>query len=91
LERGQRLTELLKQPQYKPNSLAQEVCAIYAAVNGFMDDVPVDRVREFEDRLIGYLETSKADVMKMIQDTKDYDEATETSLKEGIAAFKATF
>jgi F-type H+-transporting ATPase subunit alpha len=91
LERGQRLTELLKQPQYKPNSLAQEVCAIYAAVNGFMDDVPVDRIREFEERLIGYLETSKADVMKTIQDTKDYDEATEASLKEGITAFKATF
>jgi len=91
LERGQRLTELLKQPQYKPNSLAHEVCAIYAAVNGFMDDVPVDRVREFEERLIGYLETSKAEVMKTIEDTKDYDEATEASLKEGITAFKATF
>jgi F-type H+-transporting ATPase subunit alpha len=67
------------------------VCAIYAAVNGFMDDVPVDRVREFEERLIGYLETSKAEVMKTIEDTKDYDEATEASLKEGITAFKATF
>ena len=91
LERGQRLTELLKQPQYKPNSLAQEVCSMYAAVNGFMDDVPVDRIREFEERLVGYLETSKADVMKSIEETKDYDDATEASLKEGISAFKATF
>jgi F-type H+-transporting ATPase subunit alpha len=91
LERGQRLTELLKQPQYKPNSLGQMVCAMYAVVNGYMDDVPVERVREFEDRLIGYLETSKAEVLKTIEDTKDYDEATETALKEGIVAFKATF
>ena len=91
LERGQRLTELMKQAQYKPNSLAQEVCSMYAAVNGYMDDVPVDRVGEFEERLVGYLETSKADVMKTIEETKDYDEATETALKEGITAFKATF
>ena len=91
LERGQRLTELLKQHQYKPNSLSQEVCSMYAAVNGYMDDVPVDRIREFEERLIGYLETSKADVMKTIEETKDYDDATEASLKEGIVAFKATF
>ena len=91
LERGQRLTELLKQPQYKPFSLAQEVCSMYAAVNGYMDDIPVDRIRDFEDRLLGYLETSKPDVMKTIQETKDYDEATEASLKEGILAFKAIF
>jgi F-type H+-transporting ATPase subunit alpha len=91
LDRGQRLTELLKQPQYQPNSLEQEVCSIYAAVNGFMDDIPVERIREFEAGLIGYLETSKADVIKTIQETKDYDEATEASLREGIASFKATF
>jgi len=91
LERGQRLTELLKQPQYKPNGLSQMVSAMYAVVNGYMDDVPVDRVREFEERLVGYLETSKAEAMKAIDETKDYDEATETALKEGITAFKATF
>ena len=64
---------------------------MYAVVNGYMDDVPVDRVREFEERLVGYLETSKAEAMKAIDETKDYDEATETALKEGITAFKATF
>ena len=91
LERGQRLTELLKQPQYKPNGLAQMVSAMYAVVNGYMDDVPVERIGEFEERLAGYLETSKSDIMKTIEETKDYDEATETALKEGITAFKATF
>jgi len=62
------------------------VSAMYAVVNGYMDDVPVDRVREFEERLVGYLETSKAEAMKAIDETKDYDEATETALKEGITA-----
>ena len=91
LERGQRLTELLKQPQYRPQALPQQVCSMYAAVNGFMDDVPVDRVREFEERFIGYLETSKPELMSAIQEKKDIDEAVEESLKEAIAAFKATF
>jgi F-type H+-transporting ATPase subunit alpha len=91
LDRGQRLTELLKQPQYRPNPLAQMVCSVYAAVNGYMDDVPVDRIREFEERLLGYLETSKAEVLQAIEDTKDIDEANEAALKEGIVAFKATF
>ena len=91
LERGQRLTELLKQSQYRPQSLSQQVCSMYAAVNGHMDDVPVDRVREFEDRFLGYLETSKPEVMNAIQEKKDIDEAVEGSLKEAIAAFKSTF
>ena len=91
LERGQRLTELLKQPQYKPQALATQVCSMYAAINGFMDDVPVDRIREFEERLTGYLETSKADVVRSIQDSEDLAEGTEESLKAGITSFKATF
>jgi F-type H+/Na+-transporting ATPase subunit alpha len=91
LERGQRLTELLKQPQYRPNSLGQMVSSMFAVVNGFMDDVPVDRIREFEERLIGYLETSKADVLKAIEDSKDIDATTDAGLREGITAFKATF
>ncbi len=91
VERGQRLTELLKQPQYRPLSVAQQVCSIYAAVNGYVDDVPVERVGEFEERLLGYLETSKPEVFKSIQDTKDIDAQTEEALKEGIQAFKAMF
>jgi F-type H+-transporting ATPase subunit alpha len=91
LERGQRLTELLKQPQYRPQSLGAQVCTMYAAVNGHMDDVPVDRVIEFNEKLLNYLETSKQDVMRNIQDVKDIDESTENALKEGITAFKASF
>ena len=91
LERGQRLTELLKQPQYKPQALAAQVCTMYAAVNGYMDDVPVDRVIEFNEKLLGYLETSKQDVVDTIQGVQDIDEATEDALKESIVAFKSSF
>jgi F-type H+-transporting ATPase subunit alpha len=91
LERGQRLTELLKQPQYQPNSLGQMVSSMFAVVNGFMDDIPVDRIREFEERLIGYLETSKAEVLQAIEDSKDIDATTDAALREGITAFKASF
>ncbi len=91
LERGQRLTELLKQPQYRPQSLGHQVCSMYAAVNGHMDDVPVVRVREFEERLLGYLDTSKPEILASIQEKKDIDESTENALKDAIAAFKATF
>lgn len=91
LERGQRLTELLKQPQYKPNSLGQMVASMYAAVNGYMDDVPVSRIREFESSLLSFLETSKAELLQSIQDKKDIDEATESALKEAIQSVKSTF
>jgi F-type H+-transporting ATPase subunit alpha len=91
LERGQRLTELLKQPQYRPLSLPLEVCSMYAAVNGYMDDVLVDRIREFEEGLLTYMETSKSDILNSIVETKDIDEATETNLKDAITAFKQTF
>ena len=91
LDRGQRLTELLKQPQYRPQSLGAQVCAMYAAVNGFMDDVPVERVREFEERLLGYLETSRPEITEAIHATGDVDEAAEAALKDAIAAFKAVF
>jgi F-type H+/Na+-transporting ATPase subunit alpha len=91
LERGQRLTELLKQPQYKPNALGPMVASMYAVVNGYLDDIPVERVGEFEERLIGYLETSKADILAAIEEKKDIDEATEAGLKDGITSFKATF
>ena len=91
LDRGRLLTELLKQPQYRPNSLEQQVCSMYAAVNGLMDDIAMERVHDFEERLLGYLETSKPEIMQSIREVKDIDEATETALKEAIAAFKATF
>jgi F-type H+-transporting ATPase subunit alpha len=91
LERGQRLTELLKQPQYRPMALWAQVCSMYAALNGYMDDVPVARVREFETRLLGFVETSKPEIVQSITTTKDLVAETEAALKEAIVTFKKTF
>ena len=67
------------------------VASMYAAVNGYMDDIPVDRVRDFESSLIGFLETSKAEILQSIQDQKDIDDATEKALQEAINSVKKTF
>ena len=91
LDRGQRLTELLKQPQYQPRPLAEQVCSMYAAVNGFMDDIEVDRVAEFEDQLLGYLRTSKPEIFDSIIQSKDITEENDEALKESISAFKKSF
>tara|TARA_B100000029_G_scaffold501419_1_gene574757 strand:+ start:2758 stop:4266 length:1509 start_codon:yes stop_codon:yes gene_type:complete len=91
LDRGQRLTELLKQPQYQPRPLAEQVCSMYAAVNGFMDDIEVDRVAEFEDQLLGYLRTSKPEIFDSIIQSKDITEENDKALKESISAFKKSF
>ena len=91
LDRGQRLTELLKQPQYQPRPLAEQVCSMYAAVNGFMDDIEVDRVAEFEDQLLGYLRTSKPEIFDSIIQSKDITEENDEALKERISAFKKSF
>ena len=91
LDRGQRLTELMKQPQYQPRPMAEQVCSMYAAINGYMDDVPVDRIADFEDQFLGYLRTSKPEVLSSIDEARDITDDNDTALKEAIAAFKQTF
>ncbi len=91
LNRGARLVELLKQPQYQPMSLHEQVISIYAATKGFMDDVPVDAVSAFEKGLLEYMNASKADLVNTIKDKKALDPAIEESLQAAIAAFKKDF
>ena len=67
LNRGSRLTELLKQPQFSPLKMEEQVCVIYAGVNGYLDALPVNRVRAFEDGLLALLRTSHADVLDAIR------------------------
>ncbi|HVX30748.1 MAG TPA: F0F1 ATP synthase subunit alpha [Nitrolancea sp.] len=66
IDRGQRLTEILKQPQYQPMPVEEQVAIIWAATNGVIDDVPVERVREFENQYLDYLRTSKPDLLQRI-------------------------
>ena len=88
LERGQRLTEILKQPQYAPLSLAEQVAIIYAGVNGHMDDVPVEKVADFERAFHEQLRATHRDILDAIQSTGELDEATEQRLKDAIEQFK---
>ncbi len=91
LARGQRLREILKQPQFSPLLLNEQVAIIYAGINGYLDDIPVEKVVDFNKGLREYLKTSKAAYVDTVQNKKVLDEAAEGLLKEGIAEFKKTF
>ncbi len=88
LNRGSRLTELLKQPQFAPLKMEEQVCVIYAGVNGYLDTLPVNRVRAFEDGLLSLLRTKHVALLSSIgasNDLSDADGATLKTLVEGYA------
>jgi F-type H+/Na+-transporting ATPase subunit alpha len=91
LNRGSRLTELLKQPQFSPLSMEEQVCVIYAGVNGYLDPLPVDRVRAFEDGLLGLLRNQHADILNAVRTSRDLDDATAAKLKSVVDAYAKTF
>jgi len=91
LNRGSRLTELLKQPQFSPLRMEEQVCVIYAGVNGYLDPLPLDRVRAFEDGLLGTLRGQHADLLKAISDSRDLDDATAGKLKGVVESYAKTF
>jgi len=90
LTRGARLTELLKQPQYQPLTLGQQVSVLYAGVNGYLDEVPVEKVLDFEKAFHEYMGAGNADLLKGITDTGDLSAETEERLKAAIVDFKAS-
>lgn len=91
LERGKRLVEILKQPQYQPMPIEQQVTIIYAGNNGFVDDLPVESIRKFEEEFHPYMAENYPDVMEKIRSTKDLSKDTEANLVKAINAFKAQF
>ena len=90
LERGQRVTELMKQKQYAPMSVAQQALSIYAVDKGYMDEVPVAKIGAFEAALQAHFANSVGDTMKTIDATGDWNDALEASFKAGIEDFKKT-
>jgi len=88
IDRGQRLTEVLKQPQFRPQSLEDQVVSIYAVVNGLTDDVPVTDIRAFETELVEYMHTVHADLMESIATTKDIAPDLNDALAAAIKEFK---
>ncbi len=91
LARGARLVEVLKQPQYRPVPVEKQVVVIFAVTNGFLDDVDVAHIRQWERDLLGYLEAQKADVLNDIRTKKAMDDDLTRRLKAAIQAFKSTF
>ena len=91
LNRGRRMQEILKQPQYQPVSLEHQVMVIFAGTNGFASDVPVESMRQWEADLIRFLDTSHPDIGKNILDEGRITEETEKSLREALGTFKSTW
>jgi F-type H+-transporting ATPase subunit alpha len=89
IDRGQRLTETLKQGQYQPLPVEEEVAVIWAATNGYLDDIPVANVREFEAGLLEHLRSSKSDLLATIASEKAISDQTTEALKAAVSNFKA--
>lgn len=91
IERGKRLTEILKQTQYNPLSMEMQVAIIFATINGYLDDVEVEKAKDFEKGLLDYLQEKHADILKKIAQEKDLSEETTTKVKSIIEEFKKKF
>ncbi len=91
LNRGARLTELLKQPQFSPLKMEEQVCVIYAGVNGYLDPIPVSRVHAFEQGLLTTLRAQHADILDAIRTSRDLDDETSAKLKSAVDAYAKAF
>jgi len=91
LDRGQRIVELFKQVQYNPIPVEEQVAIMWAMQNGYIDPVPVDRVKEFQTRLQDYLQTRKEGLLRGIREKKQLDQELESQLKDALEDFKATW
>jgi F-type H+-transporting ATPase subunit alpha len=91
LSRGSRLTELLKQSQFSPLRMEEQVCVIFAGVNGYLDPLPVDRVRAFEEGLLGTLRNQHAEILDAIRQTRDLDDGTAGKLKAAVDGYAKNF
>ncbi len=91
LERGKRIVEIFKQPQYKPIPVEVQVAVLWAVQNGFIDTVPVDKVKDFQAKLTDYLLNRKADLMSRIGKEKALNDALSADLKAALSEFKETY
>ena len=90
LNRGAHLTELLKQPQFSPYSMEQEVVSVWAGTHGKMDDLPISDVLPFEKGMLDYLDHN-TDILKTIRETEDFTADTEAALDKAVDEFRSTF
>lgn len=91
LAQGERLKEILKQPQYKPMPVEYQVIIIFAATGKFLLDVPVEKIADFEKELFTFIDTKYPEIPKQIKETKQLDDDTQKALTEAIREFKEQF
>ncbi len=91
LRRGERLTELLKQPQFSPLKVEEQVVVIYAGVNGYLDDLEVSQVGAFEQGLLENVHANHSEILDAVRAEKELSETTEAALKKTVDEFKASF
>ena len=90
LNRGSRLTELLKQPQFSPLKMEEQVCVIWAGTNGYLDALPLNKVRAFEDGLLSTLRGKNAGILNTIRDSRELSDDTAAKLKSVVEGFAKT-
>ncbi|MGA2512236.1 MAG: F0F1 ATP synthase subunit alpha [Candidatus Limnocylindrales bacterium] len=91
LTRGEKLSEVIKQPQYQPVPLERQVAILYVATRGLLDDIPTPRVRDFEGQFVRFLDTQRTDVMQRLATTKVLDDDTAAALEAAAVEFRQTF
>jgi F-type H+-transporting ATPase subunit alpha len=91
LDRGLRLTELLKQPQYQPLSLADEVATIYAGTKGYLDQVPLERVKEWQAAFLRAFNTQYGEIAGSIAESSALTDEAEAKLKDALTTFNASW
>jgi len=90
LDRGLRLTEMLKQGQHRPVPLAHEIIVLFAGVNGFLDDLPVDRVQTFEAGVVGYVRSNLPELARILESGERMSGETQDALRQAVEDFKAS-
>jgi len=91
LTRGQRMVEILKQGQYSPVDVAKQVAIIWAGNSGYLDDIPQERVAEFEEGFHSFMEANYAEILTELSDTGEMSEKSEKGLAKGVNEFKSGF
>jgi F-type H+/Na+-transporting ATPase subunit alpha len=91
LDRGARVVEIMKQGQYTPMPIEEQIISIWAVTNGFLDDLPADKAREFEAGLLDHMRTRHAEIGKTLVDTGKLEEDTEERLEKAVQEFKSSF
>jgi F-type H+-transporting ATPase subunit alpha len=91
LTRGSRLAELLKQPQYKPSSVQNQVAILFAGINGFLDDIPVKSIQKFENEYLNFLSVNRPEILNEIVEKKAISDDLSNKMKQALADFKKQF